>query len=383
MLPSRRVAVVLGTSLLAASTPAMARTFTDILGTPLSRAIGDEIGTAVAQLRAPVIAASAGIVFTFDPATGAFERQTSIVGQLFLERAEPVGRGRWNLSLNYERVKIDRIDGHDIEGLSDTSPPIVDPNTGNRVEFPRFGIDLETHEVTTSVTYGLTDDLDVNLTVPVLFSEFRVRLTQVSPGSGQGEKHFADSATQLGVGDVFLRGKYRLLDRDWLRAALGLVLRLPTGEKENFQGTGTLEVGPMLYASTKRFQVSRFVHLQPYVNAGVGFDTEDVGASEPRWGVGIDAALGDVATLAAAVLGRHPLRRVAPPGFFDFARADGSVRPLFGLTGARSDYYDFSFGGRVDIWHDTIFGFANLIVPLNDEGVRSDFIPTFGVEVSF
>src|SRR5262249_12083403 len=163
----------------------------------------------------------------------------------------------------------------------------------------------------------------------------------------------------LGAGDIFLRGKYRIVDRDWLRTALGLVLRLPTGEKDNFQGTGTFEVGPMLYASTKRFAVSQLVHLEPYVNAGVALDTEDVGASEPRWGIGIDAVLGDVATLAAAVLGRHPLRRVAPPGFFDLAREDGSVRPLFGLTGERSDYYDFSFGGRVGIWRDTIFAFAH------------------------
>ena len=83
------------------------------------------------------------------------------------------------------------------------------------------------------------------------------------------------------------------------------------------------------------------------------------------------------------MLGRHPLRRVAPAGFFDFERKDGSVRPLFGLTGERSDLYDFSFGGRVNLWRDTLFGFANVIVPLNDEGIRSDAIPTFGLEASF
>jgi len=380
MRPPSRIAALAGSVLfVATSGPAVARTFTDILGTPITRPISDSLATSVGR-SLPVISASAGLVFTFDPETGAFQRQTSILGQLFLERPEPVGQRRWNVSLSYQRVKIDRIDGQDIEGLSDTAHPIIDPNTQNPIKFPRFGVDLETHEVTTSLTYGVTDDVDVNLTVPVLFSEFRVRLTQVSPGS---VKSFGDSDTKTGVGDIFLRGKYRIVNRDWLHAALGLVLRLPAGNEENFQGTGTFEVAPMVYASPRRFDVSDVVHLQPYVNAGVGFDTDDVGASEPRWGVGLDTLLGEHATIAVAVLGRHPLRRVAPPGFFDFAREDGSVRPLFGLSGERPDLYDFSFGGRVNVWRDTVFGFANVIVPLNDEGVRSDAIPTFGIESSF
>src|SRR5436309_526242 len=119
------------------TTPAGGRTFSDILGTQVGRQLGDALASAVALGAPPTIAASAGLVFTFDPATGAYERETSIAGQLFLERAQPVGRGHWNVSLGYQRVKFDRFDGEDIERLTD-EVPIKDH--GGLVTFPRFGL---------------------------------------------------------------------------------------------------------------------------------------------------------------------------------------------------------------------------------------------------
>ena len=40
-------------------------------------------------------------------------------------------------------------------------------------------------------------------------------------------------------------------------------------------------------------------------------------------------------------------------------------------------------GGRVNLWHDTVFGFANVILPLNRDGFRSDVIPLVGIEAAF
>jgi len=370
----------LGVALVAFTAPAAwGRTLAEIVGPGFTRPISDALALSVGRAL-PVISASAGVVFSFDP-SGAYVRERSIAGQLFLERAEPVGRARWNLSLNYQRVKFDSFEGKDIEQLKDTVP-VVDPDTGGAVTFPRFGIDLETHEVTTSATYGLTDDLDINLALPVLLSELRVQLSQ--GGANPADvKRFTESATKLGVGDIFLRGKYRFLNIGRGQAALGLVFRLPSGEQENLQGTGAFEIAPLLYASGKAVEITRAVALQPYFNAGVNFDTEDVGSSEARWGVGLDAAIVGRITLAVAVLGRHPFRRLAPAGFFTLKRQDGSERPLFGINGDRPDLYDVSLGTRVNLWRDTVIGFANAILPLNDDGVRSNVIPTIGVEIAF
>src|SRR5439155_26600450 len=96
--PRRARWLVVGAWLMAGAARAPARTFSDILGTeilrPVGRALGESIGRAL-----PVVSASPGVVYTFDPETGAFERETTVLGQLFLERPEPVGRRKWNLSL--------------------------------------------------------------------------------------------------------------------------------------------------------------------------------------------------------------------------------------------------------------------------------------------
>src|SRR5438128_9250218 len=122
--PVTRVALSLGVTLLTAFTAvrAHAKTFSEILGTPITKKIGEAFAQSVGRAL-PVTSASAGVVYTFDPATGVYEREAVVVGQLYLERAEPLGRKRLNLSLNYQRVKIDTFEGKDVEALRDTRFP--------------------------------------------------------------------------------------------------------------------------------------------------------------------------------------------------------------------------------------------------------------------
>ncbi|MFN8644972.1 MAG: hypothetical protein U0802_26110 [Candidatus Binatia bacterium] len=87
---------------------------------------------------------------------------------------------------------------------------------------------------------------------------------------------------------------------------------------------------------------------------------------------------------------------MAPEGTFTVPRcksdlvtcaSDPSVRmgnqQLYGLSGDRPDYYDFSIGGRGALWRDTIFGFVNVAIPLNDGFVRTAPIPLVGLEATF
>ena len=234
--------------------PAHAKSFRGILETPVTQPISDALAKTVAHAY-PLVAASPGFAFKYDPETGAFARETEITGQLFLEPAEPIGRGRWNVSLSYQWVRLDTFEGEPLRHLSDVRPPIVDPNTGDAITFPHFGVDLETNQVTGGVTYGVTDDLELNLALPIITSSFHVSLDQ-QDASGEHAMHFSDSASHAGVGDLFLRGKYRLFTGEILQAAAGLVLRFPTGDEDNFQGTGAFEVTPLVYVSTRWFRPS-------------------------------------------------------------------------------------------------------------------------------
>jgi hypothetical protein len=381
-----RVRAAIAVALLASAAPGHADTFVDLLGRGLldqrfAEALSQQVARSI-----PVPSASAGVSYveTDDPLTPG-QRVVSLAGQLYLERPETVGRRRWNVSLAYQRVRIDTLEGDDIRDLRDVDPPAcATPSCGGgSFTIPHLSIDLAVDQLIAGVTYGLTDDLEVNLTVPVLSSELDFDAV------GRLENGFSDrssaSSSKVGVGDLLARTKWRFLEADRVRAAAGLGLRMPTGEEENFQGTGDTELSPQLSLAADVGRLGR-VRLVSNLNAAVDANLADGDRSQARWGLGLEVHAADAATVALAVLGRHPFSRVAPPGFFDLTRCLDPActrttrRPLLGLTGERADFYDFSAGVRVNLWRHWLIGFANAIVPLNRDGFRADVIPLAGIE---
>jgi hypothetical protein len=356
----------------------------DHLDTPVLRGLGRAMALSIGK-SLPVPAASSGITFTFNPRTSAFERDTEVLGQLFLERARPIGKGKVNVSVTYQWVHTDEIDGTSLDSLSDLRP-IRDLASGEPFVIPRLERDVTTHMATTSVTYGLTDDLEVNLTIPVLHTEIDVGGFARQLGGGPFPVQPAtigDSDTALGVGDIFLRGKYRFLTGRWGDLAAGLAFRLPAGDEDDFQGTGLFEVSPRLYASTPVVTLAPRVRMQGFLDVGLDLTPQDGDRSEGRFGIGADLMLASRVTVSVAFLGREPFGRLVPPGTMDVLRADGSRTPIFGIDLGRPSYYDFSVGGRVNLWRDTVFGMWNVMVPINHDGVRASVVPLVGVEVAF
>src|SRR5207244_10121408 len=132
---------------------------------PIADALGQSIARSI-----PVPTVSPAFAYSFNPETGAFERETAIQGQVLVERPDVLGRGVWNLSISYERVRLDTVDGRDVEHLSDDRLPIIDGKTGALFVVHRFAIDLSANQVIGTMTYGVRDDLDVSLTVPLVYS---------------------------------------------------------------------------------------------------------------------------------------------------------------------------------------------------------------------
>lgn len=356
---------------------------------PITRATGNALAQTIGR-SLPVTSASPGVTFTFDPASGAFVRDTEILGQLLLERARPIGRGRFNVNVSYQYVALDTIDGEDLDHLSDTNGQIREPGTGGRARFtiPRFRLSLVTNQVTTNVTYGITDDLEVNLAIPLIQSDLSTGFTlrQTAGSSDLRFQRKTIDGSHFGIGDIFLRAKYRFLTGRWGDVAAGLVLRAPAGSKDDFQGTGDWEVTPAFYASTRQIPLGGPFRAQGYLNAGIDLNAGSVDDSEARFGVGIDLAIAERVTLGVAFLGREPFARSSAPGTFDLVRGGpGRARtaPIFGIDGGRPSYYDVAVGGRVSIWRDSLYAFGNVIVPLNDDGFRSNVIPLVGLEYTF
>jgi outer membrane putative beta-barrel porin/alpha-amylase len=350
----------------------------------------------------PLPSASAGVQYVFDPATGNFQRSPTTFGQVYLDRADPLGKGQMNVSVSYAYLELDTVDGKPANDLRDSAPI---PAAGKQaaLTIPSFGVRAAVHQMLLAFTYGFTDDLEASIALPLVYSDLGARaeigFAFVSKKTGLLKQlHLSVNGpdTPFGQGDLLLRSKYRFFHDGPVHLAYGLLLRIPTGDEEAFQGIGFFEVTPSLLASTRVFEPASWARLQAHLNAGAGFDAEDVASSEIRWGLGLDWGFTEQVTAAVAVLARHPLARVAPAGALTFNRCTAGLvtcatsqdvrrgsAPLFGLSSGRFDYYDLSLGGRGGLWRDTLFAFVNVIVPLNDGFVRTEPIPIIGLEATF
>jgi hypothetical protein len=349
----------------------------------------------------PLPSASAGVRYDFDAATGTFVRDAAPLGQLFLERADPLGKGRLNVSGSWQYLKLDSFDGVDMGALSDPVP--VRLNATTAIRFHHVALDIEQQVFTGTMTYGFTDAIDASVSLPVIYSETRGAIDASIAGIDaagvpvRGDIAGSGSEDAGNVGDLIVRAKWRFLEREAGSAALGLLVRAPTGDAGKYLGTGFWQVSPSLFVSSRRLPGPGFGRVQFHANAGVDLDAEDVGTSNASWGAGGDWNLVEPVTLGLALLGRDGFSRIAPPGFYDAPRCGPTVAacvlngpasnrpsaPIFGLEGGRPDYIDLTFGGRALLWRDTLIGYAAVVLPVNDQGIRTEPIPLVGFEAVF
>jgi hypothetical protein len=328
----------------------------------------------------PVTGTSSSHVYRFDPATDTFERAQIPLGPVFSERAESVGAGRLSLGLNYLLVEYDGIDGRSLDALVSR-----DPTTGGDfLEIcgltacePVAGLvrlDLEAQILSLSATYGITPDLDLNLFVPFVRTFMRVKNTFIAPDPRVPPEpaflyRFTDQGstreTDEGIGDLLLRARYVLSRSGVADVAAGLGISMPTGSTDSLHGTGDVQITTALYVS--RTYAERF---QPHLNAGFLFDTEKFDRSQARYSAGADIRLTDWLTLNSDFLGRS-----------DVADPDTVLRPVF-VQIDRADVFQFSTGLKLAPLARTVL-FFNALLPLNDEGVRSDLVLSLGVERVF
>jgi outer membrane putative beta-barrel porin/alpha-amylase len=137
-------------------------------------------------------------------------------------------------------------------------------------------IDLTIHQYTIYATYGITNRLEFSAAIPILNVQMAVTsqativpnsVTPTAVGSPGNVWHsfnttnpvltsqcasqnpclkatFSDSSSATGIGDVVLRGKYTVYNGERLAVAAGVDVRLPTGDELNFLGSGATGVKP-------------------------------------------------------------------------------------------------------------------------------------------
>jgi hypothetical protein len=384
---------------------------------PQFQAVGQLNDQIASQLSTfPLASSAGGFTYTFDPNLGVFSRATDSFGPIYAERADTIGKGRFNLGLNYSHYTFDHINDLSLRngGLKLVFTHIDVNHDGNLFQ-PWFQGDVitatlflkvQTDITAFEMTYGLGDRFDVGVAVPIVHVELnavtnatidRLATANNAPGihqflNGTSSETFQQSGTASGVGDVVLRAKYRLTSSAAPGLALAADVRLPTGDEGNLLGTGTTQV--KIYAVGSAHLGS----FSPHLNAGYTFSNHRSGQprlpDEISYAGGFDLALSPRFTFVVDGVGRTfrntQIVEVQDTTFVANTNPNpagplvlnSAVLPrLITHTGNQTSLLG-SVGFKVNPVGNLLVT-VNGLFSLNKNGLRDDFTPLIGLDYSF
>lgn len=354
----------------------------------------------------PLPTPASGFTYTFDDALGVFQRSTQSFGPILTERAETVGRGKLTFGIAYQHFGFDSLEGLDLGAV-----PAVFTHDNAELGGGRADLVTTTNAIAASVdqtvafvTYGLGGRLDVSVGVPFVTvdlaatSEARVQRigTTGSPAThyyddGSGGfgtlETYRSAGHASGIGDVVVRLKGTPVRGGSAALALGVDGRLPTGDEEDLLGLGAFGVKPFAVAS---FSLGRFA---PHLNVAYLWNGESVLAGDVATGrkadlpdqiqyaVGADVGVTKRLTLAVDLLGTWLIdspRLVRER----FAAANGETFPQIGFVTESYNLASAAVGVKVNPVGRLLLDF-NVVVKLDDAGLRDRVTPLFGVEYAF
>ncbi len=322
----------------------------------------------------PFNSSAGSFTFSYDRDLGAFVNTSETLGPLFAERSATLGKGKFSVSFYGTFFNYDTFNGQSLNNIHvlATHGPVTPASLETNAWFnDKLDIAVNTRAsvfiLSPSIAYGVTDKLDVSALLPLVNVDMKVDSTySLIYGAGQNPAtdphspvpgHDSKNGSAFGVGDLVTEGKYRFLENGPVDLAGALLLQFPTGDKHNFLGTGDFLVRPFLVASRTFPQIfGSPLSLTPHVNVGYQADASNLDRlSALEYVVGFDFGTRRV-SLAWEILG---------------TRYNSNLNEV-----------DTSVGIRWNFWKTLVLS-GNVILPLNDEGLRSDVVTTLGIAAYF
>ena len=359
----------------------------------------------------PLSSTSTGVTFEF---SGGVPVATSAsAGPIFADRARTIGRNRLSIGANYSYLGLSKIRGvktadarfyflHEDVG----APGMGDsPFEFDYIDL-MIGMDVDASVFVVQGSYGLLDNLDVGVSIPfVRVSLYAAPLAQITSftynHSGMAYHYFGGTseapvltlrpepvdATASGVGDIALRAKYNFHRGSQTDLSIQSEVRLPTGREEDFLGSGATSIRTLLIASKE------LGNLAPHANIGFDYRGSDYDNNEIEVAVGYDQKISETITLALDWLGEYEVGDAIDELQFPKPTAVGPtvdeeqlIVQVVPSTNIPNFHHDNVVNSSIGIKYtprDNVILMANLLVPLNDGGLRSDVIPTLGLEMYF
>ena len=370
-----------------------------------------QINVAVAsQLTAlPLPSPASGFTYTFDAATGTFVRSTQSYGPILTDRAETIGRGRFSFGYNTQFFSFDTLEGHSLSSIPAVFTHDDFQLGGGRADIVTTvnSIEATVGQMTGVLTYGITDRLDVSVAVPHVYTRLSVRSDATvqrigtaddpavhyfrdddAPGTLGSQRQFAAEGTAVGLGDLILRVKGTAFREGLRGVALGVDVRLPTGDERDLLGAGAVGIKPFAAFSTA------WGRLAPHVNLGYQWNGESVLAGDVRanstaklpdsilFSVGADLGVTERLSLAFDVLGQRIIDspRLVPTTFAPVG--SGLVFDDVTYRNATFSTAAGSIGLKVNIARRVLANF-NVRFKLSDAGLVDRAAPLVGLEYGF
>ena len=364
----------------------------------------------------PLASSSGGFVYQFDPALGVLTRVTESFGPIYAERADTIGRGRFNLGVNYSHFTFDKINELQLrEGdlrLVFTHEDTNHDQTNTNLFFEgdvitaALSLKIKTDIAAFVFDYGLLDNLDVGFAIPIVSVDMeaqtdaaieRLATGTTAPGihrfqNGQSTETFSESGNASGLGDVVLRTKWRFLSDPKAGMALALDARLPTGDELDLLGTGATQLKAFVVGS------GHFGWFNPHFNAGYtwsleGSDDIEI-ADEINYTAGFDISVGPRFTFVFDAIGRTfldtPDIRVEDTLFqantttnpADPPNIVSAVLPRLVTETGNVNQILGSVGVKINPFGNFLLT-LNGLFPMNSEGLQDGFTPLIGIDYSF
>ena len=257
------------------------------------------------------------------------------------------------------------------------------------------------NQYTAVAAFGLTDRVDVALTLPFERVSLASGLTgdvQVPPGGTSSFPIAPQSASgsASGPGDLILNTKATIIKGERFRLAAGGEVRFATGDEYNLLGSGAWGIKPYV-------GLSRRGRFQPHANLGYQWNSFSVlyqknGGESLRlpdsldYSGGADFGVNKRLTIVADVVGQHffDAPRVAAPElgsqfFADQTTPYPSALAKYSTVTVQNSSFDvdnLAIGFKVNPFGRLLVS-ANVMIKLNDAGLRANFVPLVGVSYRF
>ncbi len=350
----------------------------------------------------PLPSPASGFTYEFDSALGVFQRTSQSFGPILAERAETIGGGRFTFGFTFQNFTFDTIEGLDIDSIPAVFTHDSAELRGGREDVVTTvnSVDARVNQFTAFISYGLTDRLDLSLAIPVVSTDLTVisAATVQRIGTTNPETHFYrendDSVGEQrtftafgsasGIGDLTLRLKGRMSGG----SAVGLDVRVPTGDEENLLGVGAPGIRPFVVLSRSSRAFS------PHFNVGYQWNGSSVLAGDPSTGesadlpdqvtyvVGADFGVSQRFTFVLDVLGSYLID--APRlNQTTFHALDGRTTfPTVSFTEESYNLLSGAVGFKLNVVESLLVD-VNLLFNLDNNGLRDKITPLVGFEYAF